>query len=107
MAGTLGTLNNDLVIGGAARVMYAPRSYPQPFDISHFVDTTTYDVNPTYGWTDVGHTKTTSNVAIQASTSEWRSEQSGPLRTLYQDYTGTATYEMEEMSQANRVHAGA
>ena len=105
-------VNNDNVIGGAARVLVAPSSYALPTDLAHIVaHASTYAPNGTYGWADIGTTKSASNIAMQAATNEWRGEQQGPIRMLYTDYTGTATFEMEELAgsqgQSNKLLAGA
>jgi len=100
--GAIYPVDNSKVIGGAARVLIASASYKLPTQIGEVIDLTGSPTSyaartSTYGWVDIGTTKSPSRIAIQTANGEWRGEQQGPIRTVYSDTTGSASFEMEEM----------
>jgi hypothetical protein len=110
--GAFAPVDNTQVIGGFARVLLSIGSYPNPSRIGEIVDLTGSPVSyaaktTTYGWIDIGTTKSPSRIAMQTANAEWRGEQQGPIRTLYTDTTGTASFELEEMLNTAAVRAAA
>lgn len=96
-------VNTSNVIGGRARVMIAATTYTTPGQLSELFNLTTYVANATYGWVDIGETKSASRVSVEATTAQWTGEQSGTFRRLITDWRGTANFEMMELTQDHKA----
>src|SRR5262252_5992173 len=77
--------NSNQAIGGPARVLIVPGISPA---ISSYLPNTT-----TYGWVDIGLTKTPTRIQNAATKTDWRSEQFGIFRSSPNDWTGQITCE--------------
>jgi hypothetical protein len=95
-----GTSGN--VIGAPARILIAPSTSPVPTQLSEVVNMSTYAPNSTYGFTDLGLTRSPVTMDISASSQTWRSEQFGIFRTLPTDWRGSVKAEFLEVTQANK-----
>lgn len=100
-------MNSNNSIGGPARVLIVPNigTYPHSTRLSEIFDLTTYLPNTTtYGWVDIGVTKTATRVQIAVAKQDWRNEQSGIYRTQPTDWTGQVVTEALEMTQQNKLN---
>lgn len=105
MAATTGFYrgDSDKAIGGPARVLFAPRSAPNVGRLSEIFNTSTYDLNSTYLWQEVGITAAPTRIGRQATTNEWSNEQFGLFRRKAVQWRGTIQSEAMEFKQANKV----
>lgn len=96
-------VNDDAVVGGPARILVAPISYPLSKRLSEIVSLSTYDpTTSTYGWEDVGGTQEGVTFGLEVSTQEWRNDQYGLFRTVPIDWRGSVTAIAMETTQRNR-----
>lgn len=97
--------NSQNAIGGPARVIIEPFSYPVPLGIENIVDLSTYNLlGGSYGWIELGETDAPTTFDISYASNQWRSEQFGQFRTSPTDWTGAIKSEFIELTQANRVN---
>jgi hypothetical protein len=97
--------NSNASIGGGARVLIVNPigTYKNPTRLSEIVSLTTYDpVTATYGWKDIGSTKTPSRVQLGYAKTDWNNEQTGLYRGVVGNWTGQTTCEALEMTSANK-----
>jgi|SRR5215471_5981469 len=101
--------NSSHAIGGPARVLLVPginpavSSYPYSATLSQIFDLSTYLPNTTtYGWVDIGLTKTPTRIQNAATKTDWRSEQFGIFRSSPNDWTAQVTCEALEVTAANK-----
>ncbi len=94
--------NSDNAIGAPARIMLASSTYPAPTKIADIVSLTTFDANSTYGFVDMGVTRSPLKTDIQAAVQQWRNEQFGIFRTTPTDWKGMVSAEFLEIGQDNK-----
>jgi hypothetical protein len=100
-------MNSNNSIGGPARVLLVPAigTYPHSARISEIFDLGTYLPNTTtYGWVDIGETKTPTRIQEAVAKTDWRSEQFGLYRSQPTDWTGQVVAEALEMTQQNKLN---
>lgn len=74
----------DIIVRGAARIVYAPEVVPFPKKISDLIDLDTYDLK--WGWHDLGSTKGGITITV--------SDQEADYKTIQQVNEGTIVAEM-------------
>lgn len=94
--------NSNNAIGAPARVLIASSTYAAPIQLANIIDLGTFNANTTYGWMDLGTTRSPLKTDIQAAVQQWRNEQFGIFRTQPTDWKGAVSAEFLEMSQANK-----
>lgn len=94
--------NSDNVIGSPARVLLASSTYPVPTKLADIISLTTLDPNPTYGFIDLGVTRSPAKTDIAAAVQTWRNEQFGVFRTVPTDWKGGFSAEFLETTQSNK-----
>lgn len=96
---------SDNVIGGPGRVLITASTYAAPTRITEIIDTTTYAVNATYGWLDIGLTEGEINIRVGADTEEWASAQFGRFRTVPTNFQGEVQFTAMEGKQATKLRS--
>ena len=103
MAQTFVRGNTENAIGGPARVLIAASTYPFPTQLSEIVNLSTYNVNATYGWQEMGITGAPTQLTHAVQMTEWMSEQFGRFRTVPQEWNADVQTEFMEITQNNKV----
>lgn len=98
-------VNTGKSIGGPARVLIAPASNPHITRIEDLVNTTTYAIAnfSTYGYVDIGSTKTGLTMGTQSDVNQWENQQFGRYRLVPNHSEGTVATDALEYTQANKT----
>lgn len=96
--------NNLNSIGEPARILIAPHSYPMPTRISEIIGLTApWAVVGTYGFRDIGFTRTETTMQHQAGANTWSNQQVGEYRRVPTNFTAQVSTAALEMTQQNKV----
>ncbi len=95
--------NNENAIGAPARVLMAPSSYAFPAQLNEIISLTTYNINSTYGWVELGITAVPTTIGHGVDVNELRNEQFGRMRTVPTDYNASVSTEFLELTQNTKV----
>jgi len=85
-----------------ARVLVAASTYPAPTLLEHVISLSTYDVNATYGWRDVGLTLEPLTLPHTIESAGFTTQQRGEIRKVPQETRFLARTTLGELTSANR-----
>lgn len=97
-------VNQDKLVKGAGRIMYAPSSESKPTAIGDIIDTTTYAAQGT--WADLGATREGIQITVNNTESGFDVDQvAGLLLTTPDDWECSVTTNLAEVTLENMVIA--
>lgn len=85
-----------------ARFLVAPSTYPAPTLLEHVISLTTYQVNPVYGWRDVGLTLEPLALPHTIESAGFVTEQRGEIRKVPQETRFLARTTLGELTPENK-----
>ncbi len=92
------------LVKGAARIMYAPSTEPDPASIGDVIDTTTYAAQGT--WEDLGATRTGIQITVNNTESSFEVDQvAGVIGTSPETWECTVATQLAEVTLENLVIA--
>lgn len=99
--------NSSYALGGPARLLVAPYSYPHALSLNNLIALATINFPPqlaTYGFVDIGSTDKPTQMDYSATVQDWKNEQAGSFRVQPTDFAGKVTGSAMEQTQANKVN---
>jgi len=87
-----------------ARVLIAPSTYPAPTQLDHVISLSTYAVNASYGWVDVGLTLEPLALPHSITENAFVTQQRGEIRKAPTETTFLARTTLGEVTLANKKY---
>lgn len=90
------------LVGGRPRVVMMPFSSPAPAQLGEIIDLSTYALNATYNWVEMGLTDGGVDTGFGATSTEWRTDQFGLVKVQPNEYSGHFKVTMMEFDYTHK-----
>lgn len=90
------------IIGGRPRVVMTAYANAAPTQLGEIISLSTYALNSTYNWVEMGLTDGGVETGFGATTTEWRNDQFGRFKVQPNEYSGSFKVKMLEYDATHK-----